>query len=128
MAAAPDWKDQIKKILQENDNSKCADCGEDEATWAVHNLGVFVCIKCSGVHRQLGVHVSKVKSTEYDKWTQDQLDVCFYFIYLLMLFSISIHKIKNKTKRNKTIAIAQNCQNCTNLIKNTYLCIFIIPN
>lgn len=41
-------------------NEKCADCGAPEPDWASLNLGVLVCIECSGVHRNLGVHLSKV--------------------------------------------------------------------
>lgn len=41
-------------------NERCADCGAPEPDWASLNLGVLVCIECSGVHRNLGVHLSKV--------------------------------------------------------------------
>ncbi|XWS63483.1 hypothetical protein CRYUN_Cryun06bG0101600 [Craigia yunnanensis] len=47
-------------------NDKCADCGAPEPDWASLNLGVLVCIECFGVHRNLGVHISKVRSLTLD--------------------------------------------------------------
>ena len=47
-------------------NGACADCGSPEPDWASLNLGVMLCIQCSGVHRQLGVHVSQVRSATLD--------------------------------------------------------------
>ena len=47
-------------------NGVCADCGMVDPDWASLNLGVLMCIQCSGVHRQLGVHVSKVRSCTLD--------------------------------------------------------------
>ncbi|KAG7248823.1 hypothetical protein CRUP_011720, partial [Coryphaenoides rupestris] len=41
--------------------------------WASWNLGIFVCIRCAGLHRNLGVHISKVKSVNLDQWTQEQV-------------------------------------------------------
>ncbi|RVX17991.1 ADP-ribosylation factor GTPase-activating protein AGD3 [Vitis vinifera] len=45
-------------------NDKCADCGAPEPDWASLNLGVLICIECSGIHRNLGVHISKIKEQE----------------------------------------------------------------
>ncbi|CAI9278135.1 unnamed protein product [Lactuca saligna] len=47
-------------------NDRCADCGASDPDWACLNLGVVVCIECSGVHRNLGVHISKVRSLTLD--------------------------------------------------------------
>ena len=49
-------------------NEICADCCHTEATWSSVNLGVVLCIECSGIHRSLGVRVSKVRSLLLDQW------------------------------------------------------------
>ena len=48
----------VKKIMEANPT--CADCGAASPDWVSLNLGVLLCIQCSGIHRSLGVHVSKV--------------------------------------------------------------------
>ncbi|KAL5220138.1 hypothetical protein ABZP36_024851 [Zizania latifolia] len=55
--------DLLRKV---NGNSICADCGALEPDWASLNLGALLCIECSGVHRNLGVHISKVRSLTLD--------------------------------------------------------------
>ncbi|XP_061682578.1 BAR_ACAPs and ArfGap_ACAP domain-containing protein [Syngnathoides biaculeatus] len=54
-------------------NGRCCDCGEEEPRWAAVNLAVTVCIQCSGIHRSLGVHVSKIRSLTLDSWEPEQL-------------------------------------------------------
>ncbi|KAJ2749987.1 hypothetical protein GGI19_005358 [Coemansia pectinata] len=49
-------------------NDRCVDCGKRAPEWAVINLGTLVCIDCSGIHRSLGVHISKVRSIKLDNW------------------------------------------------------------
>ncbi|XP_069053346.1 arf-GAP with coiled-coil, ANK repeat and PH domain-containing protein 2 [Lepisosteus oculatus] len=56
-------------------NGQCCDCGELEPRWASVNLGITLCIECSGIHRSLGVHLSKVRSLTLDTWEPEQLKV-----------------------------------------------------
>jgi hypothetical protein len=53
-------------LLELNEKTGCADCGGSAPTWAVVNWGMLVCLECSGVHRSLGSHISKVRSIDLD--------------------------------------------------------------
>ncbi|KAL1960339.1 hypothetical protein VTO42DRAFT_8299 [Malbranchea cinnamomea] len=64
----------IKNLLKLNCNKTCADCKRNKhPRWASWNLGVFICIRCSGIHRGMGTHISRVKSVDLDSWTDEQL-------------------------------------------------------
>ncbi|KAM9803692.1 stromal membrane-associated protein 1-like [Neosynchiropus ocellatus] len=63
----------LSKLLKEDDNKYCADCEAKGPRWASWNLGVFMCIRCAGIHRNLGVHISRVKSVNLDQWTPEQI-------------------------------------------------------
>jgi len=56
-------------------NSKCVDCESLNPDWASLNLGVLVCIECSGIHRNLGSHISRVRSLNLDEWPPGHLAV-----------------------------------------------------
>ncbi|XP_072264601.1 stromal membrane-associated protein 1 isoform X2 [Pyxicephalus adspersus] len=63
----------LARMLREEDNKYCADCEAKGPRWASWNLGVFICIRCAGIHRNLGVHISRVKSVNLDQWTPEQI-------------------------------------------------------
>ncbi|XP_053704878.1 arf-GAP with GTPase, ANK repeat and PH domain-containing protein 2 isoform X1 [Synchiropus splendidus] len=49
-------------------NAFCVDCEAPNPTWASLNLGALICIECSGIHRNLGTHLSRVRSLDLDDW------------------------------------------------------------
>ncbi|KAM1762020.1 hypothetical protein TB1_004613 [Malus domestica] len=67
-------KRRLKDLLVQKDNRNCADCGAPDPKWASANIGVFICLKCCGVHRSLGTHISKVLSVTLDEWSDDEID------------------------------------------------------
>ncbi|RLO12534.1 hypothetical protein DYB28_012560, partial [Aphanomyces astaci] len=54
-------------------NKMCFDCERRSPMWATVSFGTFMCLDCSGYHRRMGVHVSFVRSTDMDEWTEEQL-------------------------------------------------------
>ncbi|XP_030592314.1 arf-GAP with dual PH domain-containing protein 1 isoform X2 [Archocentrus centrarchus] len=54
-------------LVQQPGNNLCADCGAPDPDWASYTLGVFVCLNCSGMHRNLP-SVSRMKSIRLDHW------------------------------------------------------------
>lgn len=67
-------QERLDNLMRQAGNKFCADCGSSEPKWVSSSLGVFICIKCSGIHRSLGVHISKVLSLNLDDWTDEQVD------------------------------------------------------
>lgn len=69
---------EVASIARQAENQHCADCQDSDPRWASWMLAnepccIFLCIACSGVHRSLGVHISKVKSVDLDDWTEEQV-------------------------------------------------------
>nr|XP_028591977.1 arf-GAP with SH3 domain, ANK repeat and PH domain-containing protein 1 isoform X1 [Podarcis muralis] len=54
-------------------NDVCCDCGSPDPTWLSTNLGILTCIECSGIHREMGVHISRIQSIELDKLGTSEL-------------------------------------------------------
>ncbi|GMI81912.1 ARF-GAP domain 12 [Hibiscus trionum] len=67
-------KVRLRSLLTQADNRTCADCGAPDPKWASANIGVFLCLKCCGVHRSLGTHISKVLSVALDEWSDEDID------------------------------------------------------
>ncbi|CAH8582987.1 unnamed protein product [Schistosoma guineensis] len=65
----------IQSIRSAAGNDFCADCGAPEPDWASLNLGAMVCISCSGIHRQLGTHISRIRSLHLDEWSTESVTV-----------------------------------------------------
>uniref|UniRef100_A0A3Q2SSE0 Arf-GAP with coiled-coil, ANK repeat and PH domain-containing protein n=1 Tax=Fundulus heteroclitus TaxID=8078 RepID=A0A3Q2SSE0_FUNHE len=63
----------LQKVLAIPGNGCCCDCGQPDPRWASINLGITLCIQCSGIHRSLGVHFSKVRSLTLDTWEPELL-------------------------------------------------------
>ncbi|XP_048450623.1 arf-GAP with coiled-coil, ANK repeat and PH domain-containing protein 2-like [Rhincodon typus] len=63
----------LEQSLRVAGNQRCCDCGKADPRWASINLGITLCIECSGIHRGLGVHQSKVRSLTLDTWEPELL-------------------------------------------------------
>uniref|UniRef100_H3BHG8 Arf-GAP with coiled-coil, ANK repeat and PH domain-containing protein n=1 Tax=Latimeria chalumnae TaxID=7897 RepID=H3BHG8_LATCH len=63
----------LQRVQSIAGNDQCCDCGQVDPRWASINLGIILCIECSGIHRSLGVHCSKVRSLTLDSWEPELL-------------------------------------------------------
>ena len=63
---------QIEDLRKLQQNKKCFDCGHSGTTYAVVDIGVFVCSICAGIHREFshrvkGISMSNFSVAEVDK-------------------------------------------------------------
>jgi len=65
---AVDFFDQVAARGQQS-----VDCNAPGTGWASVSFGTFLCTDCAGRHRGLGVHLSFVRSTTMDDWSDEQL-------------------------------------------------------
>lgn len=70
-----------------------------DPVWATLNYGALICIECSGIHRNLGTHLSRVRSLELDDWSNELVQV-MTSIGNKMINSIYESNCKGKIKPN----------------------------
>lgn len=73
MSVHPEQQRVVDEVVAAN--AACADCSQTPAEWVSINIGCLLCIECSGIHRGLGVHVSKVRSLALDSWEMPLLQL-----------------------------------------------------
>ncbi|KAJ2778671.1 hypothetical protein H4R18_004457 [Coemansia javaensis] len=66
---------RLARLRRPRGNGRCVDCGQAAPEWAAINLGALMCIECSGIHRSLGVHVTRVRSVKLDNWEPELVQI-----------------------------------------------------
>ncbi|KAK1878232.1 Arf-GAP with dual PH domain containing protein 1 [Dissostichus eleginoides] len=66
-------RERVKQLLEKPGNGNCADCGAADPEWASYTLGVFICLSCSGLHKNIA-QISKVKSVLLDPWSSSEAE------------------------------------------------------
>ena len=120
MMAPPANKSREKKInwrsiLMIPGNMKCADCTNSDVKWASINLGITLCISCSGVHRSLGVHFSKVRGLTLDTWEPEILRV------MMELGNEVVNKVYEATYDDLMSDIERATENCDDEVRKKWI-------
>lgn len=76
-SAADIVKSVITKIKKLPGNNRCCDCGCPDPDWLSVNLGILICIHCSGRHRELSVQFSRIRSLTLDAIKTSELLIAY---------------------------------------------------
>lgn len=117
MSTSVPVKKALSALLRDPGNTHCADCkAQLHPRWASWSLGVFICIKCAGIHRSLGTHISKVKSVDLDTWKEEHLTKLIQFKNNSRANSYYEANLADDLKRRKIT----DTSSLQNFIKNKY--------
>eukprot|EP00924_Labyrinthula_sp_SR-Ha-C_P002691 snap_masked-scaffold_13-processed-gene-4.30-mRNA-1 protein AED:0.44 eAED:0.44 QI:0/-1/0/1/-1/1/1/0/812 len=75
VGTALDTQNAAQSLSIRSEIDHCCDCGAPAGEWVIINFGISVCIECSGVHRSLGVHISKVRSLRLDRLSETEQEI-----------------------------------------------------
>jgi len=119
-------RDEVfSKMREDAENLRCFDCDASDPQWASVTFGVFICDACAGVHRDLGLNISFVRSLRYDVWNLKQLKVMtsggnracqqFFAAYGMQKQTPASFKLKTKAAQYyaKLIAAVAESEPCT---------------
>ncbi|KAN0016147.1 hypothetical protein ACTFIU_006102 [Dictyostelium citrinum] len=73
MLSAEETSQFFSKFINKTENKECFDCHARGPTWASIPFGVFICFDCSSIHRNMGTHITFVRSIKLDRWKMSQL-------------------------------------------------------
>ncbi|XP_071671846.1 arf-GAP with SH3 domain, ANK repeat and PH domain-containing protein 1-like isoform X2 [Patagioenas fasciata] len=63
----------IQEVRGMPGNRECCDCSAPDPTWLSINLGILICVECSGIHREIGAHLSRIQSLSLDRLATSEL-------------------------------------------------------
>uniref|UniRef100_A0AC34F0K7 Arf-GAP domain-containing protein n=1 Tax=Panagrolaimus sp. ES5 TaxID=591445 RepID=A0AC34F0K7_9BILA len=95
----PEWMDDNDDV---EGNEQCAECKTKDPKWASINFGIVVCLECSGAHRNLGAHVSRIKSLQMDYINDYQWDILLKLgnTKVNSIFVSKFHPLLNENSSN----------------------------